>query len=129
MVKSNSDSSATALHNFGLSAGSEASKHLFKRAKEVLAGGVNSSSRSALTPQLSYPICVQYGRGSRIIDADENEFVDYLLGFGGAILGHADFGLVQAVTNQLERGTIFGTNVLAEIELAELFCRLVPCTS
>jgi glutamate-1-semialdehyde 2,1-aminomutase len=68
-----------------------------------------------------------HGWGSRIWDADENEYVDFLNSYGSTILGHANPGLVQAVSRQLELGTMFGTCNTPEVELAERIQRMVPC--
>ena len=108
-------------------AATDESGRWFARAKAVLAGGVSSSARSATTGPLDHPLYVARGRGSRIWDADGNAFVDYLLGYGSSILGHADPSLTAAVSAQLDLGTMFGTCNTAEVELAELVCRLVPC--
>jgi glutamate-1-semialdehyde 2,1-aminomutase len=99
----------------------------FDRAKRCLAGGVSSSARSTSTGPLPYPLYIIDSCGSRIVDADGNEFIDYLLGYGSAILGHANPGLTEAVVRQLARGTMYGTCNTVEVELAEQVCRMVPC--
>ncbi len=74
-----------------------------------------------------HPLYAERGRGGRIQDVDGNVFVDFLLSYGALILGHANPTVVEAVSEQLERGTMFGTANSAEVELAEAICRLVPC--
>lgn len=66
------------------------------------------------------------GEKSRVWDVDGHEFIDYLLSYGSAILGHADGGLVATVQQQLDRGTMFGTCNTVEVELAEQICSMVP---
>jgi glutamate-1-semialdehyde 2,1-aminomutase len=108
------------------SAGSE-SERWFGRAKKVLAGGISSSARSTTTGSLPYPIYITHGHGAHIWDADGNEYLDYLCSYGSCILGHANPGLTDAVSSQLDLGTMFGTCNTVEVELAEQICRMVPC--
>ena len=103
------------------------SKAWFARAAEVLAGGISSSARTTTTGDQPYPLYMDHGRGSRIWDADGNEFVDYLLSYGSLPLGHADAGLREALVSQIDLGTMFGTCNAVEVELAEQICRMVPC--
>jgi glutamate-1-semialdehyde 2,1-aminomutase len=99
----------------------------FARARKVLAGGISSSARSTSTGRLNHPLYIAHGKGSRIWDADGNEFIDYLLSYGSVILGHADAEIAEALARQLELGTMFGTCNMPEVELAEQIVRLVPC--
>jgi glutamate-1-semialdehyde 2,1-aminomutase len=99
----------------------------FDRAKRVLAGGISSSARSTTTGSLPYPLYMAHGQGSRIWDADGNQFIDYLLSYGSVVLGHADRGLSETLHTQLNLGTMFGTCNTVEVELAEQICRMVPC--
>jgi glutamate-1-semialdehyde 2,1-aminomutase len=105
----------------------EESARWFDRAKRVLAGGISSSARSTTTGPLPYPLYITHGHGSRIWDADGNQFLDYLLSYGSVVLGHADRGLCEALHAQLDLGTMFGTCNTQEVELAEQICRMVPC--
>src|SRR6516162_1316596 len=119
--------SSTAVHRLGLPIGAatDESKRWFDRAKRVLAGGISSSARATTTGPLPYPLYISHGHGSRIWDADGNEFVDYLLSYGSAILGHATPEFTEAITHQLTLGTMFGTCNTVEVELAEQICRMV----
>ncbi len=102
------------------------SQQWFSRAKQVLAGGISSSARASTTGSLPYPLYIERGAGAHIWDVDGHEFVDYLLSYGAALLGHADSGLCTAVQRQLSRGTMFGTCNTVEVELAEQICAMVP---
>lgn len=102
------------------------SQQWFARAKQVLAGGISSSARASTTGPLPYPLYIARGEKSRVWDVDGHEFIDYLLSYGSAILGHADSGLVAMVQQQLSRGTMFGTCNTVEVELAEQICSMVP---
>src|SRR5882724_2330878 len=121
--------SLTAGKPLGLHRGAmvEESKHWFARAIRVLAGGVSSSARNTTTGSLPHPLYMTRGKGSRIWDADGNEFVDYLMSYGSVILGHVDPELTHILKSQIDAGTMFGTCNQPEVELAEQICRLVPC--
>ncbi len=105
----------------------EQSAAWFTRAQRVLAGGISSSARSSTTGDKPYPLYIARGHGSRIWDADDNQFIDFLLSYGSLPLGHADAGICEAVRNQLELGTMYGTCNTTEVELAEQICHMVPC--
>jgi glutamate-1-semialdehyde 2,1-aminomutase len=104
----------------------QASHDWFERAKRVLAGGISSSARATTTGDLPYPLYITRGDGPYIWDADGNQFIDLLLSYGSAILGHADPGLCAAVSHQLRLGTMYGTCNTVEVELAEQICRMYP---
>ncbi|MFE0424812.1 aspartate aminotransferase family protein [Streptomyces sp. NPDC058953] len=107
--------------------GTDRSNAWFERARESLAGGVSSSSRLTSTGPHPYPLYMSSGDGARIRDVDGNEYVDYLISYGSAVLGHAPPVLTEALTKVLRTGTMFGTCNVAEVELAEEICRMVPC--
>lgn len=98
------------------------SEELFKRSEKHIPGGVNSPVR-AFEP---YPFFTKSAKGSRLFDVDGNEYIDYCLAYGPAILGHASPQVISAVREQLERGTLYGTPSEQEVEFAELICSLVP---
>src|ERR1044072_18399 len=98
---------ATSKMGLGKGATTEQSQQWFERAKKVLAGGISSSARATTTGDLNYPLYITHGQGSRVWDADENEFVDYLLSYGSVILGHSDPELGEVIKGQLEHGTMY----------------------
>lgn len=99
------------------------SKRLFERAKKLIPGGVNSPVR-AFEP---YPFFTKYAKGSHLTDVDGKEYIDYCMAYGPLILGHVHPSVVEAVKEQLEKGTLYGTPTEQEVELAELICNAVPC--
>jgi len=103
--------------------GSSKSEILYERAKRLMPGGVNSPVR-AFKP---YPFFTASARGSKIYDVDGNVYIDYCMAYGPLILGHSPPQVLDAVRGQLERGTMYGTPTEAELELAELIVRSVPC--
>ena len=70
---------------------------------------------------------VSHGKGSKIYDLSGNEYIDYLIGSGPMILGHANQAVVEAVQTQMEKGSTFFLNNESIIELAEEVCSAVPC--
>jgi glutamate-1-semialdehyde 2,1-aminomutase len=96
----------------------------FERASQALAGGVSSNFRAGGQP---VPLFFERGDGAHLIDVDGNDYVDYVLGMGPGILGHAPAAVVRAVRDQAQRGQLFAGQTLAEIELAERFTATVAC--
>jgi glutamate-1-semialdehyde 2,1-aminomutase len=74
-----------------------------------------------------FPIYVEHAAGSRKWDVDGNELIDYVMGHGALLLGHAHPALVDAVTRQIQRGTHYGACHELEMEWASWIKRLVPC--
>jgi glutamate-1-semialdehyde 2,1-aminomutase len=95
------------------------SKELFEKAKSYFPGGVNSPVR-AFRSVGGTPLFIAKGKGSRIWDADGNEFIDYCCSWGPLILGHADDNVVNAVKAAVENGSSFGAPTEAENKLAGL---------
>ena len=91
------------------------SERLYKKALTLMPGGVSSPVR-AIDP---YPFYVQKASDSRIWDVDGNMYLDYCMGYGPLILGHAHPAVREAVTQQLKLGWDYGTPIEAEITLAE----------
>jgi len=66
------------------------------------------------------------GEGSRLFDADGNEYIDYIGSWGPLLLGHRFPPVIEALRQTLEIGTSFGAPTEREVELAELICEFVP---
>ncbi len=99
------------------------SKSLFERAKNVLPGGVNSPVR-AFEP---YPFFVTSAKGSKMVDADKNTYLDYCMAYGALLLGHAYPEILQAVAEQLPKGTLYGVPTEQEVAFAEEIGQASPC--
>ena len=107
--------------------GTAGSARLFARAQELIASGVNSTARAPRSGWSPYPLFVESGKGSRIVDVDGNEFIDYLLGLGPMLLGHRPERVTKAVVDFIQqRGTVFALPVADEIELARKIIDAVP---
>ena len=100
----------------------EKSKEAFERSKRCLAGGIGSGGR--LHHQ---PFFIKSGKGSRVIDFDGNEYIDYMLSFGALVLGHAHPAVLEAVSSRVSAGTMYGTGCEEEYLLAEKLVQLLPC--
>ena len=101
------------------------SQELFERAQRSLIEGVNSPSRGS-SVFAGGPLMIERGRGSRVWDADGNEYVDFLMSFGALIHGHAHPVLVSAVSQAVAEGSHFASATSAEVEAAERFRGMVP---
>ena len=101
----------------------EKSIALYERTRKSLAGGVSSNVRYAATP---VPLFFARGEGARLFDVDGNVHIDYVLGNGPAILGHAPPKVVEAVAASLGEGQLFAAQNPRETELAERLTGLLP---
>src|SRR6266699_2634133 len=101
------------------------SEEIFRRATEVLVGGVNSPVR-AFRAVGGAPIVVDRAAGARLWDADGNEYIDYVCSWGALILGHAHPKVVEAISAQARRGTSYGMPTELEIELAARLRTALP---
>src|SRR5437764_1873647 len=101
------------------------SEALFARAQELIPGGVNSPVRAFRSVGGTPPFILR-GEGSRIHDADGNEYIDYVCSWGPLILGHRPKPVIDALREALEIGTSFGAPTPRETELAELIVSCMP---
>jgi glutamate-1-semialdehyde 2,1-aminomutase len=101
------------------------SAELYRRALEILPGGVNSPVR-AMRSIGRDPLFIARGSGSRMWDVDRNEYVDWVSSWGPLILGHAHPDVVNAVVHAAGDGTSFGAPTFREVELAALVVDRMP---
>jgi glutamate-1-semialdehyde 2,1-aminomutase len=73
-----------------------------------------------------FPFFVERALGSRLFDVDGRSYIDYCLGYGPLILGHAHPAVLEAVKNKIEEGTLFGTPTKNEVDFAKKVVRYVP---
>ncbi len=111
------------------------SEQMFASACEVLVGGVNSPVRAfkgvaiddaAVLGGRRAPLFIDRAEGPWLYDVDGNGYIDYVLSWGPMLLGHADPGVVQAVSDQARKGTSFGAPCGLEEELARLVMTAFP---
>lgn len=93
------------------------SAELYRRALEVIPGGVNSPVR-AMAAIGREPIFIARGEGAELLDVDGNRYVDYVCSWGPLIAGHAHPRVLAAVSEAAAKGTSFGAPTPGEVELA-----------
>src|SRR5829696_3340016 len=98
---------------------------LYRRALEVMPGGVNSPVR-AMRSIGREPIFVARGEGCELVDVDGNRYVDWVSSWGPLIAGHAHPEVVAAVGEAASLGTSFGASTPGEVELASEVVARVP---
>ncbi len=101
------------------------SSDLFARAQRVIPGGVNSPVRAFKSVGID-PLFYERAKGSRVWDADGNEYIDFVASWGPMILGHAPDVVLDAVREQLDHGTSYGAPTEIEIRAAEAVIEAVP---
>lgn len=98
---------------------------LFQSANQYIPGGVNSPVR-AFRGVGGDPVFIKRAYGPYIVDADENEYVDYVGSWGPMIAGHTHPHVLEAVTAALHNGFSFGAPTEIEVKLAERVTQLMP---
>ncbi len=98
------------------------SEELYKKAINLMPAGVSSPVR-AIKP---YPFYTEKAFGSKIVDVDGREYIDYCLAYGPLILGHAHPKVKEAILEQIEKGWLYGTPIELEVIFAELITKLYP---
>lgn len=101
------------------------SARLFERAKEHIPGGVNSPVRSCKSVGAT-PVFIESADGCYMHDEDHNRYIDYVGSWGAMVLGHRHPCVLNAIEDAIAKGTSFGAPCRAEVEMAELICKLVP---
>jgi glutamate-1-semialdehyde 2,1-aminomutase len=99
---------------------------LYRRALQLIPGGVNSPVRAMRAVGLDEPLFVRCAEGSTIEDVDGNHYVDWVMSWGPLIFGHADPETVEAVIAAAREGTTFGASTEREVELAAEIVDAVP---
>lgn len=115
------DDSITNLRSNLMSRPLSKTQSLFRKARRYIPNGVNSNFRYWGDDDT---LVITRGAGPHIWDADGNRYIDYRLGFGPIILGHAHPAVTERVCKAVQDGTLFAATTPLEIELAERFVRL-----
>ena len=97
----------------------------FKKAQQLIPGGVNSPVRAFRSVHLN-PVFIQKGKGSTITDIDGNHYIDFLSSWGPLIFGHAHEAIISAINEAAQRGTSYGAPTEYETRMAELIIEMVP---
>ncbi|MDZ4655345.1 MAG: glutamate-1-semialdehyde 2,1-aminomutase [Coriobacteriia bacterium] len=101
------------------------SRELFAQSRRLIPGGVNSPVR-AFKSVGADPVFYERAKGSRVWDADGNSYIDFVASWGPMILGHAPEVVLDAVREQLDKGTSFGAPTEIELRMAEAVVAAVP---
>jgi glutamate-1-semialdehyde 2,1-aminomutase len=99
------------------------SRELFNRAQNSIAAGVNSGIRKMEQP---VPLYFSHGSGSRVWDVDGNEYIDFQIGQGALLYGHAPAGMAESIGEQAKLGTHWAAQCELEIDVAERLQKLMP---
>jgi len=94
-----------------------------REAARLIAGGVNSNVRLAGPAP---PLCFAHARGAHLTDVDGNDYIDYALGMGPAILGHAPQRVRDAIAQSLSKGQLYAGQSPLELEVARRIQQHVP---
>jgi len=97
----------------------------YARAKQVMPGGVNSSTR--LNQALEIPFYASRAQGSRVWDIEGREFLDMSCAHGAALLGHAHPAIDQALRQAIKMGYVNSFETEYHEELARKVCLCIPC--
>ncbi|HAK56383.1 MAG: aspartate aminotransferase family protein [Vicinamibacterales bacterium] len=101
------------------------SKALFERAVQVMVEGGSSPSRGPANYG-EYPLFIERGQGAHLFDADGNQYLDWMMAYGGLPHGHAHPRIVEAVTQAVATGALVAAATEIEIEVAEFIQHMVP---
>jgi glutamate-1-semialdehyde 2,1-aminomutase len=101
------------------------SEELFRRAQEIIPGGVNSPVR-AFRSVGGMPPFIARAESSHIFDVDDNRYIDYVGSWGSLLIGHRHPAIIAALEQALKIGTSFGAPTEHEVELAAAICKAVP---
>jgi glutamate-1-semialdehyde 2,1-aminomutase len=99
---------------------------LYRRALELIPGGVDSPVRAMRAVGLDEPLFVRSGEGAYVETEDGRRLLDWVMSWGALLFGHADPETVEAVRETALRGTSFGAATEAEVQLAEEIVDAVP---
>ena len=101
------------------------SQELYEKGLVNLVGAVNSPVR-AFASVGGNPLFIKKAKGTTIVDADGNRYIDYVLSYGPMILGHRHKKVQKAIKKALKNGYTFGASTHNEIKLAKIVCDAFP---
>src|SRR5437899_2174530 len=100
-----------------------------EESRKLIPSLTQTFSRAAYTfVEGAYPVYAESAKGSHFVDVDGNEYIDYLCGLGPIILGHGYDKVDNAIKKQMKSGILFSLPHKLEIDVAELLCKIVPCS-
>jgi glutamate-1-semialdehyde 2,1-aminomutase len=102
------------------------SQELFEQGQAQIPAGTSNPARTFRQIGGKAPNFMQQGKGAYLYDVDGNSYIDYIVGWGPLILGHAHPEVVAALHAQIKRGSSFGTPTEAELTLAQMIKQALP---
>jgi glutamate-1-semialdehyde 2,1-aminomutase len=99
------------------------SAELYARAQRSIAAGINSGIRKMEAP---VPLYFTHGKGPRLYDVDGHEYIDFQIGQGAILYGHAPQGMAEAISAQAFKGTHWAAQSELEIDVAERLQKMIP---
>jgi glutamate-1-semialdehyde 2,1-aminomutase len=97
----------------------------FKKAQEIIPGGVNSPVRAFKSVKLN-PVFISKAKGAYVTDIDGNQYIDFVASWGPLIFGHAHDTILAAINEAAQKGTSYGAPTEYETRMAELIVEMVP---
>ena len=104
------------------------SREIFKKAKRLLPGGVNSPVRS-FSSVGGEPFFVRKAKGAYLMDEDGKKYIDYIGSWGAQILGHCDPRIVKIISQTVKEGITYGIPCKKEVEIAKKITDIYPSIS
>jgi glutamate-1-semialdehyde 2,1-aminomutase len=98
------------------------SKLMYEQAQRSLPGG----DTRTVTFYKPFPTFIERGQGCRVYDVDGHEYLDFVNNYTSLIHGHAHPKVVEAVIDQIKKGSVYGAPVKAQHELGEIICERLP---
>lgn len=102
------------------------SQELFEQEQAHIPAGTSNPARTFRQVGGKSPIFMNHGKGCSLYDVDGNAYIDYIMGWGPLILGHAHPDVVASLYAQIERGATFGTPTAPELTLAQMIKKALP---
>ena len=99
------------------------SERLYSKSVQIIAGGVNSGIRQSEWP---VPLFFKKAKGSLMWDVDGNEYIDYVMGMGPNLFGHAPQFIIDQVSQDMKKGFVFTGQFEQELELSEMIVDCLP---
>jgi glutamate-1-semialdehyde 2,1-aminomutase len=97
----------------------------FKKAQDLIPGGVNSPVRAFKSVKMN-PVFISKAKGAYISDIDGNQYIDFVASWGPLIFGHAHDTILAAINEAAQKGTSYGAPTEYETEMAQLIVEMVP---
>ncbi|NLD16529.1 MAG: glutamate-1-semialdehyde 2,1-aminomutase, partial [Tissierellia bacterium] len=103
----------------------EKSKKIYEEAIKYIPGGVNSPVRAFKSVDTT-PVMIKSAKGTKLVDEDGNEYIDFIGSWGPAIFGHSNEELLSGIDEHLKNGLTYGLPTAIEVEMAKIVVEAYP---